>query len=144
MMIDHTHLSLPVTSCKQIHMLPKEKMFCDVEGWLAKLGQGMPLAETEVKMLCDLARDVLLHESDVQPVAAPVNVCGDIHGQWHKLMELFRIGGSASDTNYLFMGNYVNRGYYSVETVSMLVCLKVRYPDWVFVLRGNHESWQIT
>jgi serine/threonine-protein phosphatase 2A catalytic subunit len=59
-------------------------------------------------------------------------------------MELYRIGGSAPDTNYLFMGDYVDRGYYSVETVSMLVCLKVRYPDRIFVLRGNHESRQIT
>jgi serine/threonine-protein phosphatase 2A catalytic subunit len=59
-------------------------------------------------------------------------------------MELFRIGGPAPDTNYLFMGDYVDRGYYSVETVSLLVCLKVRYPDRVFILRGNHESRQIT
>ena len=109
-----------------LSMLPEEKTFSDLEGWLAKLSLGMPLAESEVKTLCDLARDTLLHESNVQPVAAPVTVCGDIHGQWHDLMELFRIGGSAPDTNYLFMGDYVDRGYYSVETVSMLVCLKVR------------------
>ena len=73
-----------------------------------------------------------------------MTVCGDIHGQWHDLMELYRIGGSAPDTNYLFMGDYVDRGYYSVETVSLLVCLKVRYPDRVHILRGNHESRQIT
>jgi serine/threonine-protein phosphatase 2A catalytic subunit len=59
-------------------------------------------------------------------------------------MELYRIGGSAPDTNYLFMGDYVDRGYYSVETVSLLVCLKVRYPERVHILRGNHESRQIT
>jgi serine/threonine-protein phosphatase 2A catalytic subunit len=108
------------------------------------LSMGTPLAESEVKALCDMARDTLLNESNVQPVPAPVTVCGDIHGQWHDLMELFRIGGSAPDTNYLFMGDYVDRGYYSVETVTMLVCLKVRYPDRVFILRGNHESRQIT
>ena len=118
--------------------------YTDLESWLSKLSMGTPLAEQEVKTLCDMARETLLNESNVQPVPAPVTVCGDIHGQWHDLMELFRIGGSAPDTNYLFMGDYVDRGYYSVETVTMLVCLKVRYPDRVFVLRGNHESRQIT
>jgi serine/threonine-protein phosphatase 2A catalytic subunit len=124
--------------------MPSEKSYHDLDAWLSKLSNGTPLAETEVKNLCDLARETLLNESNVQPVPAPVTVCGDIHGQWHDLMELFRIGGSAPDTNYLFMGDYVDRGYYSVETVTMLVCLKVRYPDRVFVLRGNHESRQIT
>ena len=121
-----------------------EASYNDLEAWLEKLNQGTPLTEPEVKTLTELARDRLLQESNVQPVQAPVTICGDIHGQWHDLMELFRIGGAAPDTNYLFMGDYVDRGYYSVETVSLLVCLKVRYPDRVYILRGNHESRQIT
>ena len=64
-------------------------------------------------------------ESNVQEVKCPVTVCGDVHGQFHDLMELFRIGGKSPDTNYLFMGDYVDRGYYSVETVTLLVTLKV-------------------
>ena len=73
------------------------------------------------------ARETLSQESNVQNVKSPVTVCGDVHGQFHDLMELFRIGGDSPDTNYLFMGDYVDRGYYSVETVTLLMALKVGY-----------------
>lgn len=72
------------------------------------------------------AKEILTKESNVQEVRCPVTVCGDVHGQFHDLMELFKIGGRSPDTNYLFMGDYVDRGYYSVETVTLLVSLKVK------------------
>lgn len=103
-----------------------------------------PLPEEEVKSLCAKAKEILSKETNVQPVKAPVTICGDIHGQFHDLKELFRLGGPLPDTNYLFMGDYVDRGHYSVETVSLLVSLKVRYPNRITILRGNHESRQIT
>uniref|UniRef100_A0A6M2EIE8 Serine/threonine-protein phosphatase n=1 Tax=Populus davidiana TaxID=266767 RepID=A0A6M2EIE8_9ROSI len=116
----------------------------DLDRQIEHLMQCKPLAEAEVKALCEQARAVLVEEWNVQPVKCPVTVCGDIHGQFHDLVELFRIGGNAPDTNYLFMGDYVDRGYYSVETVTLLVALKVRYRDRITILRGNHESRQIT
>ncbi|TFJ88722.1 hypothetical protein NSK_000291 [Nannochloropsis salina CCMP1776] len=98
--------------------LTEEAAIGTVEAWIEKLFECKPLTEGEVKQLCDKAKDVLTDESNVQPVQCPVTICGDIHGQFHDLMELFRIGGKAPDTNYLFMGDYVDRGYYSNESSS--------------------------
>ena len=83
-------------------------------------------------------------EENVVKVRTPVTICGDIHGQFYDLMELFKVGGRAPDTNYLFQGDYVDRGYYSVETVTLLICMKVRFRERVTILRGNHECRGIT
>lgn len=116
-----------------------------LDSWIEQLSRDcQKLSEQDVRALCQKGREIFSQESNVQPVRAPVTVCGDIHGQYHDLMELFRIGGSIPNTNYLFMGDYVDRGYYSVETVSLLICLKIRYPSRITILRGNHESRQIT
>jgi len=83
-------------------------------------------------------------EPNIRDVQAPVTICGDIHGQIEDLLEIFQIGGKCPDVNYLFMGDYVDRGEHSVETISLLVALKVRYKERVTILRGNHESRTLT
>jgi len=120
------------------------KSMTELNGWIEQLMECKQMSENQVKVLCEKAKEILSKESNVQAVKCPVTVCGDVHGQFHDLMELFKIGGRSPDTNYLFMGDYVDRGYYSVETVSLLVCLKVRYSSRITILRGNHESRQIT
>ena len=125
-------------------MASPETSYGDLDAQIARLLKCQTLSEAEVKQLCEKAKEILAHESNVQPVRCPVTVCGDIHGQFQDLLELFRIGGNSPDTNYLFMGDYVDRGYHSVETVTLLVALKVRYRDRITILRGNHESRQIT
>eukprot|EP01059_Diplonema_ambulator_P006451 TRINITY_DN16152_c0_g3_i1.p1 TRINITY_DN16152_c0_g3~~TRINITY_DN16152_c0_g3_i1.p1 ORF type:complete len:307 (+),score=52.95 TRINITY_DN16152_c0_g3_i1:63-983(+) len=102
------------------------------------------VSEEIVKEICHKAREVLADESNVQPLYAPITVCGDIHGQFYDLKEIFVRGGSPPETNYLFLGDFVDRGFYSVETFLLLLALKIRYPDRVHLIRGNHESRQIT
>ena len=102
------------------------------------------LSEKECIALCEKAKAVLSKESNVQPVHAPVTVCGDIHGQFYDLKELFRIGGHPPETNYLFLGDYVDRGFHSLETATLMLLYKIRYKDRITLLRGNHESRQIT
>mmetsp|Transcript_22765 Transcript_22765/g.54021 ORF Transcript_22765/g.54021 Transcript_22765/m.54021 type:complete len:311 (-) Transcript_22765:275-1207(-) len=116
----------------------------DLERQIASVMDCNPLLEDEVVRLCEKTKEILQGDANVPNIAAPVTVVGDIHGQFYDLLELFRIGGRAPDTNYLFMGDYVDRGYYSVECVTLVVLLKLRFPNRVTILRGNHESRQIT
>lgn len=115
-----------------------------IEEILLKLSKCLQPTEEEVQMICNLATEIFSKESNVVNVPSPVTVCGDIHGQLHDLFELFKIGGMPPYTNYLFMGDYVDRGYHSVETLTFLLCLKIKFPDRIWLLRGNHESRQIT
>ena len=102
------------------------------------------IKESEVRDLCNMAKDILIEESNIQTIYTPITICGDIHGQFYDLTELFKVGGDCPRTNYLFMGDFVDRGFYSVETFLLLLALKVRYPDRITLIRGNHESRQIT
>merc|ERR1711907_263278 len=116
----------------------------DLDRQIEQLRRCEYIKEAEVKALCNKACEILLEESNVQRVHAPVTICGDIHGQFYDLKELFKVGGECPQTNYLFMGDFVDRGFYSVETFLLLLALKVRYPDRITLIRGNHESRQIT
>ncbi|KAL0353689.1 UNVERIFIED_CONTAM: Serine/threonine-protein phosphatase PP-X isozyme 2 [Sesamum angustifolium] len=116
----------------------------DLDRQIEQLKRCEPLKESEVKALCMKAMEILVEESNVQRVDAPVTICGDIHGQFYDMKELFKVGGDCPKTNYLFLGDFVDRGFYSVETFLLLLALKVRYPDRITLIRGNHESRQIT
>ncbi|ORZ30273.1 Metallo-dependent phosphatase-like protein [Catenaria anguillulae PL171] len=112
--------------------------------WLEQIKQCKFLPEPDMRRLCEIVKALLMEESNIQPVSAPVTVCGDIHGQFYDLLELFRVGGEVPTTNYIFMGDFVDRGYYSLESLTLLMVLKARWPDKITLLRGNHESRQIT
>ena len=212
--------------------------------WLEAARTCKYLPEGDIKRLCEIVKEYLMEESNIQPVSTPVTVCGDIHGQFYDLLELFRVaGGMPNETapeeptvpmhnisgkdveppntesepharrkmnrsfqsdegyvsgksgsesgagddeeavddeeehrgrsrsisrkgarrgsstatsptqaspmwdgsqNYIFLGDFVDRGYFSLETFTLLMCLKAKYPDRVTLVRGNHESRQIT
>jgi serine/threonine-protein phosphatase 2A catalytic subunit len=116
----------------------------EVDVWIEKLLRCKFLTEGEIAQLTARVRDILALETNCQSVRAPVTVCGDIHGQFHDLMELFEIAGKPPEVNYLFLGDYVDRGFYSAECVCLLLSYKVKYPDRITLLRGNHETRSIT
>ena len=98
------------------------------------------LTPEEIKFLCTKALEIFMEEPVLLEVSAPVNICGDTHGQYNDLLRLFEFGGRPPQTNYLFLGDYVDRGKNSVETMGLLLAYKIKYPNNVFLLRGNHES----
>ncbi|KAK0652104.1 putative cell shape control protein phosphatase ppe1 [Cercophora newfieldiana] len=185
-----------------------------LDEWLEEAKQCHYLPEPVMKQLCEMVKEVLMEESNIQPVVTPVTICGDIHGQFYDLLELFRVAGGmpgetdvqapktattvitsddieppteitdaklkskikssgaggedgdaaeaeegapspdatisantssqSADTRFVFLGDFVDRGYFSLETFTLLMCLKAKYPDRIVLVRGNHESRQIT
>ena len=111
--------------------------------WLEDLKKLKCLPEKDLKELCEKAKEIFIEESNVQNVSAPVIICGDIHGQIYDLLELFKKGGDIPNSRYIFMGDYVDRGYNGVEVLELLLALKIKYPEHITLLRGNHESRQI-
>ncbi|SCM20372.1 protein phosphatase-beta, putative [Plasmodium chabaudi adami] len=116
----------------------------NVDEWINKLLKCQLLTVEEVKLMCTLLIDILKNEPNCVQVPVPVTVAGDIHGQFYDLLELFHIGGLPPDVSYLFLGDYVDRGYYSCECFCLVACFKIKHPSKVTILRGNHESRQIT
>mmetsp|Transcript_18893 Transcript_18893/g.21885 ORF Transcript_18893/g.21885 Transcript_18893/m.21885 type:complete len:392 (-) Transcript_18893:131-1306(-) len=118
----------------------------DIDQYITTLKSGECLDEQSVKRLCASVSELLMEESNVQPVCSPVTIVGDIHGQFYDLLNLLSssIGNTPPYTSYIFLGDFVDRGHNSVETLTLLLCLKLKFPGHVTLLRGNHESRQIT
>mmetsp|Transcript_29133 Transcript_29133/g.28849 ORF Transcript_29133/g.28849 Transcript_29133/m.28849 type:complete len:412 (+) Transcript_29133:180-1415(+) len=88
--------------------------------------------------------DILAREPNLVRLQDPLLVIGDIHGQFFDLLKILELGGSPEKNKYLFLGDYVDRGAFALEVIILIYCLKLNYPDLVFLLRGNHECRQLT
>ena len=105
-----------------------------------KPGKQVDLGEDEIKFLIDKSLQIIKVQKMLVELEAPLHVCGDIHGQYYDLLRIFEHCGYPGEYNYLFLGDYVDRGKQSLETVCLLLCYKIKYPEKVTLLRGNHES----
>ena len=119
-------------------------MVHDPESLLSVLRGGGLLTEAAIEWICSACTAQLLQCPNVLSLRAPVTVCGDVHGQYHDLTNLFLAGGPPSATQYLFLGDLVDRGSHSVEVLLTLLLHSLQYPGRFHVLRGNHESRRVS
>ena len=105
-----------------------------------KPGKTVDLKEEEIKMLIDKSLIIIKEQKMLVELEAPLRVCGDIHGQYYDLLRIFEHCGYPGDNNFLFLGDYVDRGKQSLETICLLLAYKIKFPNKVYLLRGNHES----
>lgn len=112
----------------------------DIDQLIDSVFRGKTPTEFEMKTLCEKAKEIFAKEPNNLKLHTPITVCGDVHGQFDDVKELFEVGGHCPGVNYLFLGDIVDRGRNSVETLAYLMALKVKYPERVYVIRGNHET----
>lgn len=113
-------------------------------GYTGKVSKSLCLKNTEITAICQAAREVFLNQPTLIELSPPVKIVGDVHGQYSDLIRLFEMCGFPPAANYLFLGDYVDRGKQSLETILLLLCYKIKYPENFFLLRGNHECANVT
>ena len=105
-----------------------------------KPGKLISLKETEILGLISTAKEIFMEQPVFLELQGPLKICGDIHGQYYDLLRIFEYAGYPPESNYLFLGDYVDRGRQNLETICLLLAYKIKYPENFFLLRGNHES----
>ena len=113
-------------------------------GYTGKVTKSVCLKNAEIIAICQRARECFLSQPALLELDAPVKIVGDVHGQYTDLIRLFEMCGFPPSSNYLFLGDYVDRGKQSLETILLLLCYKLKYPENFFLLRGNHECANVT
>jgi serine/threonine-protein phosphatase 2B catalytic subunit len=162
--IDHNVLWKKKVNLDYIHLIfncdkgAKGEEKIDIAALQAHLLAEGKLSKADVIQLVELATDIFASEANVLKVEAPITVCGDVHGQFYDLIKLFEVGkinpefeelnmfvgGAPGETTYLFLGDYVDRGSFSIEVVFLLFAYKITFPKSFFMIRGNHECRHLT
>ena len=109
-----------------------------------KVTKTVCLKNAEITAICQSVREIFLTQPALLELSAPVKIVGDVHGQYTDLIRMFEMCGFPPDSNFLFLGDYVDRGKQSLETILLLLCYKLKYPENFFLLRGNHECANVT
>jgi serine/threonine-protein phosphatase 4 catalytic subunit len=112
----------------------------DLDSLISRLREAESPTSEEIHELLALVTPLFHSEPNVLHLDPPLTICGDTHGQLFDLLMLFEVSGGLPGCRYLFIGDYVDRGYYSVELICLLFCYKAKFPTDLFLLRGNHET----
>lgn len=115
-----------------------------VDYLIEKFWNGELPTSVEMRFVLQETTKILKSEPNVLQLTGPITVCGDIHGHFEDMLEIFKICGLPPYTRFLFLGDYVDRGPKSVEVIMLLCIFKIKYPDSFYMIRGNHESMSIT
>jgi serine/threonine-protein phosphatase PP1 catalytic subunit len=105
----------------------------------ARPGTDVEIPIENIKAILGVATSIFMSQPMLLEVLGPVNIVGDTHGQFSDILRLFEMGGYPPKKNYLFLGDYVDRGKQGIETLLLLLCFKIKFPLSFFLLRGNHE-----
>ncbi|OWF47994.1 serine/threonine-protein phosphatase PP1-beta-like [Mizuhopecten yessoensis] len=106
-------------------------------------GKQVQLPESQIRQLCQLSREIFMEQPNLLELESPITIVGDIHGQYQDMISHFERNGFPGEANYLFLGDYVDRGKRSLETICLCLAYKIKYPKNFFLLRGNHECASI-
>jgi len=130
------------------HPLASENLFVDnsinLENLKEHLRREGRLQMEDALDLVSMAAEIFRNEPNLLVLKDPITICGDIHGQFFDLLRLMDLAGKPAETQYLFLGDYVDRGCFSTECVFYLMAHKINFPETFWMLRGNHECRNLT
>lgn len=140
---EHTYIQGPGKNKKPLDLDATIQKLLDA-GYSGKRTKNVILKNSEIHQICAIAGEIFMQQPSLVELSPPVKIVGDVHGQFHDLIRMFDKCGFPPTSNYLFLGDYVDRGKQSLETILLLLCYKIKYPENFFLLRGNHECASVT